>query len=126
MFQRPKLAVIQGVRGHHIGRAVDVANAGFAVEHVQWREEALANEIGPWLPGNLLNQKSGHAVENVVIGIGAAKTGPERNEAQAVKDLAGGEVGAGPEHQVAGAQRQTTAMAEKIDDTHLAHDERLA
>ena len=71
-------------------------------------------------PADRLDHLSGDDVEQVVVGIAAAKTRGRLDEAQLVDDVRATQSGRRIEHQVAGAEPEPAAMDEQIANRHLA------
>ena len=90
--------------------------------HAQRGEEALLQEVGIGLARDLFDQRRGHRVEDVVVGVTLAHAALERNVLQPPHHLGVAVIAARPEQQVAGAQAQAAVVGQQVAHAHLRGD----
>ena len=93
--------------------------------HAQRLKNVLADVIVPRCAGHGGNNLARRHVQQVVIGVVAAKAGRRLHEAQLVNDLVASVGRVRPEQQVAFAQSHAAAVSEEIADGHLVRDVRV-
>lgn len=96
-----------------------VADGG---RHAERLEDARAHEVFPWLPADLGHQFAGHDVQDVVVGIAAAKAGGRLDVPQGAHDVRATARRARNEQQVARPQAEAATVQQQVGDGHLARD----
>ena len=95
------------------------------VVHPQRCEHMGMHELLPRLAADRFDQLAGNHVEDIVVGITAAKTGRRLDEAQAPHRLLARQIAVGDEQKVARAKPEAAAMNEQIAHRHLARHPRI-
>lgn len=118
-WDRLQLAFHFRVGSREIIAGMKVGNAGGAVRHTHGCKDSLPDEILPLLSGDCGNYLAGHHIEQIVVGVLAAKAGLRLDVAELGDDIVARVIGWREEKQVARSESESAAMRQQIADGHL-------
>ena len=113
------------MRTRVVGIGVEFGVGVGRILHAERAEDMVVDVLLPSLAADFLDQLAGGHVEDVVVGIAAAKAGRGLQVADPPHRLLARERAVREEQQIALAEAEAAAMDEQVADRHLARDPRV-